>query len=336
METPRELGAENRKAIFVGVFGKHPGWNDHIEENEEVPDLGLRTESLVWAKSLLYTQGIGRNIESGAWEKLPPEQVLEGFDHTFLWQRNGGFIAGSLWSSRDGKGRRLYPMVVSAHVTGVTLHWVLTVLFSRLVALQMECQQVQTAREVGSILSRAREDLALALHGPSRSVPSTREFISRFARHPQFGADQEGLSRVLSRFQAQAVQFAPGRFNARNSAGSRGVAVRVPAAGLSKEDIFCAWSETLGGYLDFEAPLLLISPTGKNWMDVIVGEPSPEDLFCLRATLARLPSVSEIPFHVDEAKRKETRARIDGLIRGDTPAPSGSKLGRWLGSLFKA
>jgi hypothetical protein len=336
MEAPRDLGAENGKAVFVGVFGKHPGWNDHIEENEEVPDLGLRTESLVWTKSLLYTQGIGRNIESGAWEKLPPEQALEGFDHAFLWQRNDDFIAGSLWSSRDGKGRRLYPMGVAAQVTGATLHWVLSVLLSRLVTLQSDCQQVQTAREVGSALCRAREDLAQALHGPSRSVPSTREFISRFARHPQFGPDQEGLSRVLSRLQIQAAQFAPGRFNARNAIASRGQALRIPAAAANKEDVFCAWSETLRGFIDFEAPLLLVWPVGHNWLDLIIGEPVPEDFFCLKATPARLPCLSDIPFHLDEAKRRETRGRIDSMIRGEAPAPTGSKFGRWLGSLFKA
>jgi len=274
MEAPRDLGAENGKSVFVGIFGKHPGWNDHIEENEEVPDLGLRTESLVWAKSLLYTQGIGRNIESGAWEKLSPEQALETFNHTFLWQRGDGFIAGCLWSSRDGKGRKLYPMVVAAHVTGTTLHWTLTVLLSRLATLEADCQQAETAGEVGSALAKAREDLLQAVHGTGRSVPGIKEFISRFARHPQFGADHEGLLRVLSRLQTQAVHFAPGRFNPRNSLGSRAQALRVPSAASNKEDVFCAWSETLRGFIDFEAPLLLIWPNGKNWLDVLIGSRS--------------------------------------------------------------
>lgn len=334
MEGPRELAAQDGKAIFVGIFGKHPGWNDHIEENEEVPDTGLRTNSLVWAKSILYTQGIGRNIESGSWERLPGNQLLEEFNHVFLWQRHDGFIAGNLWSSSDGKGRKLYPMVVAAHVIGVSLHWVLTVLFSRLAALRAECQQAHDARSVGAALGKAREELFQSLHWPNRSIPSSREFLARFARHPQFGHEHEGLLRVLSRLQTQAAQFAPGRFTSRSGLGPRCQSLRVPAAASNWEEIFCGWTEALRTYVDCDAPLLLLWPVGKNWIDVMIGEPGPEDFFCLKALPARLPSISDVPFHLDEAKRREARTQVDALIRGELPVQGRSKLTRWLGSLF--
>ncbi|HTG43389.1 MAG TPA: hypothetical protein VK633_02535 [Verrucomicrobiae bacterium] len=332
-ETPGELGAEDGKAVFVGIFGKHPGWNDHIEENQEVPDIGLRTNSLVWAKSILYTQGIGRNIESGAWEKLTPDQGLETFNHNFLWQRQDSYIAGTLWSSSDGKGRKLYPMVVAAHAVGVPLHWVLSVLASRLAALKSDCQQAQLAGEVGAALTRARGDLQNALHWPNRSVPNSREFLSRFARHPQFGPEREGLLRVFGRLKTQAGPFAPGKFSSRNK--PRGLGVRVPAAAPNCEEIFCAWSEALRAFIDEDAPLLMLWPIGQNWLDLIIGEPEPEDFFCLRALPSRFAAASEIPVHLDEAKRAETRACLDGLLRGELPA-QGSKLSRWFGALFRA
>ena len=63
--------------IYLGAFGKHPGWNDHF-------DLGLETESLVAAKRILYEQGIRTEIEAQTWEKLPEADRLPEFDHWFL------------------------------------------------------------------------------------------------------------------------------------------------------------------------------------------------------------------------------------------------------------
>ena len=63
------------KQVFLGAFGKHPGWDDHVE------DLGLETGSLVEAKKLFYVQGIGGEIDAGAWEKLDDSQRLPAFKH---------------------------------------------------------------------------------------------------------------------------------------------------------------------------------------------------------------------------------------------------------------
>jgi hypothetical protein len=322
---------EKRELVLRTVFDRRLSGAGGRERKGHI---GLKTNSLVWAKSLLYTQGIGRNVESGAWEKLAPNQVLDEFNHTFLWERNDGYIVGTLWSSSDGKGRTRYPMVAAAHVTGVPLHWVLTALLSRLSTLRTDCQQAADAPGVGAALNRARDDLYQALEWPNRSLPSSRDFLARFARHPQFGHEREGLLRVFCRLQTQASQFAPGRFSARND--SRGQSVRVPAAASNGEDVFCGWSQTLQVFVDSEAPLLLLWPNGENWLDVLVGEPDAEDFFCLRASTERLPAVSEIPVHVDDVKRAEAKGLLEAMLRGELPAQGGSKLFRWFGALFKA
>src|SRR4051812_34002960 len=100
-------------ALHLAAFGKHPGWNDHLD------DMGFDTEALVAAKRLLYVQGISQNIDSGAWENLeaPVEGAepkalsrLEYFRHDFLWSMPPAhaddttpLMAGRLWSSTDGK-----------------------------------------------------------------------------------------------------------------------------------------------------------------------------------------------------------------------------------------
>ena len=57
--------------VYLGAFGKHPGWDDHVD------DMGLETPLLLWAKRLLYTDGIAGNIDKGEWDRLPPADRLE-------------------------------------------------------------------------------------------------------------------------------------------------------------------------------------------------------------------------------------------------------------------
>jgi len=68
----------------------------------------MTTKTLIQAKQLVYLQGIGGQIDTGAWEKLPVDQHLPGFQHIFAWQRSCHFLLGRLWSSSDGKGRTQY------------------------------------------------------------------------------------------------------------------------------------------------------------------------------------------------------------------------------------
>jgi hypothetical protein len=53
--------------FYLCGFGKHPGWNDHLD------DIGVITDSLIKAKALIY-DGIVHQVESAAWEKGGPEK----------------------------------------------------------------------------------------------------------------------------------------------------------------------------------------------------------------------------------------------------------------------
>ena len=341
-EDVRKLAPDGQRALFLGAFGKHPGWNDHIEEDTNVSDLGLRTESLVLAKSMLYVRGIGGCIDSGAWEKLEPAQQLPAFNHSFLWQANGQFLVGRLWSSSDGKGRTRYPMVLAAHALGVSLHWVLGAVLPRLERLGEACCKAGTAPEVAAHLNQAREELRALLPDAGRSVPRPTELMQRFLRHPQFGADGEGLLRVLYQLQDQVASYAPGRFNPRgDSNGLRPQECRVPAAGTQPGEIFLAWSRVMQAQLDPTVPVLFLWPSGEDWLDILIGELECEQFVGLRATTARLPCASEIPFNLDAGFRARAAGWIEALVRGGpvqdpTVKPGGTVMARLFGSLFKS
>jgi hypothetical protein len=94
------------KGLSLAVFGKHPGWDDHIE------DLGIETEQLIALRQTFYVDGIGGNVETGRVGQDGRRQAIP-FHHVVAGARlREGSSWGVLWASKDGKGRDKYPMVV--------------------------------------------------------------------------------------------------------------------------------------------------------------------------------------------------------------------------------
>ena len=198
--------------LALGAFGKHPGWDDHVE------DLGLETETLILAKRVLYEQGVGGEIDTGAWEKLDPAQRAEEFNHVFVWQRGGQFLIGRMWSSSDGKGRTRYPMVVCAHYAGAPLAWGLQRALAKLEELEQACKATNTAEGVRSALDRARSGLRALLSntGAGEAYTPASEALRQFVSAPAFGADQTGWFRIMYQIQSQMAAYAPGKFNVKD------------------------------------------------------------------------------------------------------------------------
>src|ERR1700724_4595472 len=90
--------------IQIAGFGKHPAWDDHID------DIGLTTETLVLAKQLLYSEGIASQLASGAWDQIEKSHHAIEFAHRFVWSRDEQSIVGAIWASADRKGRPRFPM----------------------------------------------------------------------------------------------------------------------------------------------------------------------------------------------------------------------------------
>src|SRR5690349_20968731 len=85
-------GAPRAAEIHVAVFGKHPGWDDHV-------GVGVDTERLATVRQSLYVEGIAGNIDSGTWDRLEASQRVPAFDHAMLWhERKGDIVVGRFWS----------------------------------------------------------------------------------------------------------------------------------------------------------------------------------------------------------------------------------------------
>jgi hypothetical protein len=297
-------GSPNR-AFALGGFGKHPGWDDHVE------DLGLETESLVMAKQILYIQGIGGQIDTGAWEKLDSAQRIEAFNHIFLWQRSSHFLIGRMWSSSDGKGRTRYPMVVCAHCSNVPLTWGLERVLPRLSEVEQACKSASTAQEVRDILQRARTDLRGALPEAGENTDFTSlspQAFAQFVSAPALGPDHQGWFRILYQIQSQMGAYTEGNFNSKGDLSRlRPQQIRLPVVASTPDQGLLLWRRFFSARIDRSVPTFFSLSPGHPWMDVIVGEPSSQEFFCFRASPSALPLATEVPYELDEKFTTQAR-----------------------------
>jgi hypothetical protein len=292
--------------IWLGAFGKHPGWDDHID------DIGLETESLLLAKQILYVDGIGGQINSGEWEKLDDVQRLREFKHMFLWKRGEAFLIGRIWSSRDGKNRTKYPLVVCAHCLSLPFTWALTNVSQCLGEIEWQCKSTRFAGEVRGVLGQALDQLRRSVADAdgqlSRGDPDARTFVERLG----LGDDHEGLYRIVYCIHTQLACYLNGK-----SAGDLGAGqIRLPAAvGLAAETL-SFWSRFLESQFGRNVPVLLTLPLQESWIDATCGEPASREFYSLRAKPEVLAVASEVAYKIPDEFRKAHKDLVQAMSAG--------------------
>jgi hypothetical protein len=297
-------------SIYLAAFGKHPGWDDHID------DLGLETAQLAWVKRLLYVEGIAGNLDNGQWDALTPAERLEKFNHGFVWKIDQTLTLGRMWSSTDGKGRARYPMVIAVECSGLPTSWVLEHVPPRLESLQQQCTATRSADVVRASVDRARGELRAAASasarkkiGKSASVAGAdADPVDVIARCPEIGQDYAGLLSVLYEIEHDMAAFRPDADaqGGRPPSGGGGASLhrahhlRVPACLAAPFDAMHLWIRFMGMKLDGAAPVLAIQPLEEKWMDIVVGDPSATDVFCIRASRKKITLTTDIPYALSE------------------------------------
>ncbi|MDR1011997.1 MAG: hypothetical protein LBM04_12895 [Opitutaceae bacterium] len=278
----QEIGSLRRDApprLHLAAFGKHPAWNDHME------DIGLDTLTLIEAKRYLYLEGISGQIDTGAWDRLPPVSPAETYNHWLLWHRTGECLLGRLVSSSDGKGRTRYPFVVMAHIIGVPVAVVLRDCFSALETITRAGRAAATVADTRHIIAQGRVTLAAALAASADAIPPLPPGL-----RPEI--DHTGWTRILHVVESQLHGFAP---SAPPHTGP-GCALRLPAASPLPAPDLLWWTAFWLTQLDARFPVLHLAREGADWLDTIVGEPDSPHFLCLRADRTALPAVTDIPY----------------------------------------
>ncbi|MCU0914234.1 MAG: hypothetical protein MUC88_06705 [Planctomycetes bacterium] len=291
--------------IRVAAFGKHPAWNDHME------DLGLDTEVLVAFKRMLYVQGIARNIQ--LWRELEKRQASIDFGHAFVWCRNEDIVVGRLWKSCDGSPnpRTEFPMIVCAHGFRMPLRWVCDQVLIRLADLELRCRNAGSAPEVRAGVSACQEELSRLVATSSLlpdDSPGEPDPIARLADDPELGPGAEGLVRILHHLDGEmrAGSWSP----ADPQLGPHAAHARVPLSARRLPEVLLLWTQLLLGTYGVARGMSAFMPSGQAWLDLLVGEPEARQLYCLRAALEALPLTTTVPFKISPAFAEEVGQRI--------------------------
>lgn len=323
-------------------FGKHPGWNDHIDP------IGIADDSLALCQSLFYVQGIGGAIDAGLWDKAPPDRTLAVFDNLALWQAGSSFLLLRLWSSVDGKGRSKYPMIIGLEVTGLPVATALPALLPLLAETEKTCRETRSADAVRAALDRLQQAAAAALAPLSGGSPVdglTPADAAALAALPAFARQPEAWPRLFHALQSSFASFAPGVFSPREfPEGGGGRHLRLPLPGDGPVPTLTRWLAFFRHQLDPAVPLLLTLSPHRPWCDLIAGEPSARDLGGLRFNLDEIPCATDIPYTLDPAFRQRAASALESLLRdGANPrsllfaaAPPGRSGGGFFRSLFGA
>ena len=312
-----DFGRSPGPHISLAVFGKHPGWNDHLD------DISLDTPSLIAAKKLLYTSGIGGQLDAGAWEKLDEKNRLGEFHHVLVWARGGQCITGRLWRSRDGKGRAHYPMCACAHTAGVPVEGAIAAALPELERIEAAAALTVVPEKVRGIVEEVCAGLRETLSGERDSAgdPDFSKVDETFAG--------ETLAPILAESRRIFGAYQKRRFKPRAQSASRNL--RVPSVCDTPADDCIFWRRFFGEELDPDAPLLILRPLGFPWLDVIAGQPSSSDFFCLRASLEAIPCATGQP--ADEPLRAEARRIVDSIKAGPVEKEANEKR-TWIKRFF--
>lgn len=328
-------------SVWLAAFGKHPGWDDHID------DLGLESERLTNVKRVLYSEGIAGNIETGSWDKLDEAARLPGFAHALVWLSGPDVFVGRIWSSRDGKGRTKYPMCLVAQATNVDPSAFVPAALDRLARAEEGCASAATAAEVKAITDRARREMRDAAEGMPKGDPeywrAEGALLADIADRPELATDATralGMFRVLYEIEKEMGDYRAGdsrTWGKSKASGGRAAHLRVPVWNAEAAALFLGWLGVMRAELDRRVSVLAIlpargpGPDGRapaGWMDLIVGEPTAAQLFCVRAHPRTLPLTTEIPYNLEPDFLTAAGLKIEGWRSGKPDAAPASSVAK--------
>jgi hypothetical protein len=100
---------------------------------------------------------------------------------------------------------------------------------------------------------------------------------------------------------------------------------------MSSQDALFFWFRFALTFIEPTTQMLLLAPArGPQpatplWVDLVVGEPTPANFFCIKAGTKAIPFTSDIPYTLDRG----FSTAIDGYIQTCSSAAAGAPLPPW-------
>lgn len=235
---------------------------------------------------------------------------------------------------------------------GVSILQAGPLIFPVLEALEKECRKVKTAEEVRTIIGKAGENLRKdfgTLSGSSVVPLLDSEEYQNLFENGKMASSEEGWNRLLYSLNNQCSSFSRNSFSPKTAEEQGGLSMRLPLLQGSPEQGLIEWLRFLRPEIDPMVPIFLTAPHDRDWVDVIVGEPDPNDFSCLKLNKEGIPALDQVPYNIPEPFQEyaqsfirqwkstgttETGVFFPGLENGNSGNSSKKGAGHWIRSLF--
>lgn len=291
------------QGLAVSAFGKCPGWRDHIDDPVVV---ALNTPGLRRVADAFHLQAFQAALRTGKWDELPVDRA---YYRCFSRLERGSLVVGRLWSSADSSGQRdQFPMALCvdlgspdrlSHTIPEADRWLdgpcrtLRELRDRSLAVieeyaaggSVSFEEAPARERVRGVVDLLRRRLKSGLPDGDLWQSEERHAARELVEWSGWGESRLGLHRVL-----WAVEQAVGPIaeNGEKRARRREKEWRLPAqvragdGGKPGAMACAAWLELLTRILGDDFPITVLAPAAGGFTDVLLGEPGPDEVLCLK------------------------------------------------------
>jgi len=131
------------------------------------------------------------------------------------------------------------------------------------------------------------------------------------------GQDREGFLRILYEVEQQTAAGRAADGDSADATTAQPWHIRVPACADSPAHAALLWTDLILGRLGSSTPVLALVPLSEGWVDLIVGEPTTEQFYCILASQKAIPLTSDVPYQIDEDFRQRAEQFIETLHSGE-------------------
>jgi len=144
---------------------------------------------------------------------------------------------------------------------------------------------------------------------PAPSLPTgVSQTLTAVAALSGATPNDEGLMRILYHLDRELGAPVSDRGERGHQPGRAFLRVSIPVGRAAEPAVL--WLEFLSARSGRHADTMALMPHGEAWVDLIVGEPTPSQLYCLRAAPAAVPLTSDIPYNIDPAFIERARGLL--------------------------
>jgi hypothetical protein len=225
--------------------------------------------------------------------------------------------------------------------------WALERLLPKVEEFKHRSTEAHTLDEVfGTYQMIKREIVDLVATAPVENVsrPPVAAARSTFVAHREFGPAHEKLVRIIGLLAAGLPRCADGpesllrRLPARRLAGTKAgdreratLHLRVPACALSPREALVQWGDFFEYLIGWSAPALFVFPLGRDWLDMLLGEPSPNNFRFLRTPAKETGLAGDGGIETEPVFRDAAQRLLSDYVNLRRPGPS--PVQRWVRAL---